>query len=323
LLVDASGRILEANPEALRLFGYEAADLVGQPIETLVPAAAREKHEKHRDGYLAHPRSRPMGIGMELAGVRRDGGLIPVEISLSPLVTSDGTRVVVIVRNLAERHRLRGFGAAVLKAQEAERQRIAHELHDETAQSLAALLLRLKIVERGLSDSSVLEAVAELREGLNDAMEGVRRMARGLRPPELGEIGLAAALRSFLRLRFPEGRVVLQFDGSEGSLSPEGTLAAYRIAQEAISNAMRHGNAETIGVCIQRTESGESVEVRISDDGKGFDPKRVAESGAGLGLVGMDERAEIAGGRLELESCPGGGTRVKVLLPIARGTVAD
>ncbi|MEX1257590.1 MAG: PAS domain S-box protein [Gemmatimonadota bacterium] len=317
LLVDAAGTIVEANPEALRLFGYAESQLVGAPIETLVPAAARDKHRERRDGYLAHPRPRPMGIGMELAGVRNDGVLIPVEISLSPLVSTGGTRVVVIVRDLTEHRRLKGFGAAALKAQEAERQRIAHELHDETAQSLAALLLRMKVLEMSLSEPKEIAKVAELREGLNAAMEGVRRMARGLRPPDLEEIGLAAALRSDVRARFPHVRVVLQLDGSEKRLSPDQTLAAYRIAQEAITNAIRHGGAETVEVRVRETESGESAELEISDTGRGFDPKQVAESGTGLGLVGMDERAQIAGGRFELSSHPGKGTRVKVLLPIA------
>jgi two-component system sensor histidine kinase UhpB len=229
--------------------------------------------------------------------------------------------VVVIVRDLTERRRLKGFGAAVLKAQEAERRRIAHELHDETAQSLAALLLRLKIFERTLAEPKAIAEIGELRTGLKDAMEGVRRMARGLRPPELEEIGLAAALRSFVRARFPEKQVILQFDGSEGSLSPEGMLAAYRITQEAISNAIRHGEVDTVEVRIQRAVGGENIEVRISDEGRGFDAIRVAEMAAGLGLAGMDERAEIAGGRCMIDSRPGAGTRVRVILPIVGETV--
>jgi len=322
LLVRSDGTIAEANPEALRLFGYPAGELIDRPVEVLVPEEARSRHQADRAGYGRDPQPRPMGIGFELQAVRRDGSRIPVEISLSPLDSPDGDLVIAIVRDLTERRRLKGFGAGALRAAEDERRRIARELHDETAQSLAGLLMRLKVLERRLGDHAAVEDVGRMREWLHDTMEGVRRIARGLRPPELEDVGLVAGLRRFVRERFPSTTVEFDFDGSEELLSPEQSLVAYRIAQEALGNAVRHGGARRVELVVRRHESGKGVWMAVTDDGQGFDPAAVEDPGAGLGLIGMEERAQLAGGHFEITSEPGKGTRAEVFLPV-RGVGDD
>jgi PAS domain S-box-containing protein len=319
LLVDSEGVVRQANPQAARLFGYEPGELVGQAVEQLVPAALRGAHRRHREGYIANPHTRPMGIGMELAGVRKDGARIPVEISLSPLTSSNGDMAIAIVRDLTEHQRLKGFGVAALNAAEEERRRIARELHDETAQALAALLMNLTVLQRSMSDDKLAGEVAILRTRLIDATEGVRRIARGLRPPELEDVGLAAALRSFVRERFAPGAVEIDFDGSQSRLTVEQSLVAYRIAQEALSNAVRHAGAEHFRLTLRAGGGGGEVILEVEDDGSGFDLEHISEPGAGLGLIGMEERAQIAGGRLELDSEPGRGTRVRVRMPVKGG----
>ncbi len=318
LLVDSSGTIVRANPQALRLFGYEASELVGQPVEILVPAALQETHRSHRSGYVNSPDPRPMGIGLELEGVRRDGVRVPVEISLSPMRSSGADTIIAVVRDLTERKRLKGFGIAALNAAEEERRRIARELHDETAQSLAALLMELAVLEKRLGDRPGAEEISGLRARVTDIVDGVRRIARGLRPPELEDVGLAAALRSFARTRFARRSVELSFDGSESWLSPEQSLVVYRIAQEALSNAARHGAAQHVRLAMHSGESSDEIVLEIEDDGVGFDLARTGEAGGGLGLVGMEERAQIAGGILELDSAPGHGTRVRARIPVVQ-----
>lgn len=316
LLVDSSGVIVRANLQASQLFGYEAGELVGNSVEDLVPATLRSAHRSHREAYVENPHTRPMGIGMELAGVRKDGARIPVEISLSPLRSPGGDVVIAVVRDLTERQRLKGFGVAALNAAEEERRRIARELHDETAQSLAALLMNLTVLQRRLADDELAEEVATLRARVSEAVESVRRIARGLRPPELEDVGLAAALRSFVREWFQPGQVEISFDGSESRLDLEQSLVAYRIAQEALSNAVRHGKAGQVRLGMREDVGGAEVVLEVEDDGVGFDLERISEPGAGLGLIGMEERAQIAGGQLELDSEPGRGTRVRVRIPV-------
>jgi len=316
LLVDPSGVIVRANPEALRLFGYEEHELIGEPIEVLVSKTLHTTHRRHRMGYLDSPHMRPMGIGMELSGIRRDGAPIPVEVSLSPLRSEGGKAVIAVVRDLTERRRLKDFGVAALTAAEEERRRIARELHDQTAQELAALLMNLTVLQKRLKEGELADEVATLRKRVTESVEGVRRIARGLRPPELEDVGLAAALRSFVRERFSPGEVEVSFDVSEARLPLKQSLVAYRIAQEALSNAARHSDAEHIRLVIEEVGEGGEIRIEVVDDGVGFDIEQLGEPSAGLGLIGMEERAQIAGGRLELQSVVGGGTRVGVFLPV-------
>jgi PAS domain S-box-containing protein len=315
LLVDSEGIVIRANTEALRLFGYGEEDLVGQSVEVLVPATLRVNHRGHRSRYVGNPHTRPMGIGMELAGIRSDGVPIPVEISLSPLTSSDRPAVIATVRDLTERRRLKDFGVAALSAAEEERRRIARELHDETAQELSAILMNLTVLQKQLTGDLARE-VTKLRTRIVDAAEGIRRIARGLRPPELEDIGLAGALRSFVRARFPAGRVKIEFDGSESRLSMQQSLVAYRIAQEALTNVVRHSGAEEVRLNIRSAADGREVHLEVVDDGIGFDLEGLRGPDGGLGLIGMEERAQTAGGRLELDSVAGGGTRVRACLPV-------
>jgi two-component system, NarL family, sensor histidine kinase DevS len=314
LLVDMEGRVREANPEALRLFGYEPGEMEGMEVDRLVPEEFRRGHREKREAFSGGPRFRSMGIGMELAGVRKDGSRVPVEISLSPVEGGDEALVLAMVRDLTERRRLRRFGTDAVLAAEEERRRIARELHDDTAQRLAALILRLRLLERATDPDELEVAVGQFRDELHEVVEGIRRIARGLRPPELEDVGLGAALRAHVRERIPPGRVDLELADEGGRLSLDMALAAYRIAQEALSNALKHSGASRI---VLRTEerSGQFV-LEVEDDGRGFDPGRIEDPGAGLGLVGMEERAGAVGGTIRVASGLGEGTRVRFQVPV-------
>jgi PAS domain S-box-containing protein len=162
VIVDDAGRIRDLNPAAERLFGYAAEELLGTSVEDLVPAGTRSTHRRDREAYMRAPRSRPMGVGMELKGRRKDGSEVPVEISLSPMETAAGRFVIAIVRDMTERMRLRAFGAGALQAAEDERLRISRELHDDTAQRLAALLMRLRLARSAPDDARREMALDEL-----------------------------------------------------------------------------------------------------------------------------------------------------------------
>jgi PAS domain S-box-containing protein len=315
LLVDREGNVVEANREAERLFGYGSGELIGIEVDFLVPPEVREGHQAHRDAYSRDPRPRPMGIGLELAGVRRDGTRVPVEISLSPFRKEGEDLVIAVVRDLTERRRLRSFGADAVRAAEEERRRIARELHDDTAQRLAAMILRLRVLEKGVEETALGGALEEFREELHRVVDGVRRIARGLRPPELEDVGLEAALRAHVRERAPEGRVRVELGERGARLSEDAALSIYRIAQEALGNALRHSHADV--VLLRTAEQDGSFVLEVADDGAGFDPSRLTDPGAGLGLVGMRERAAALGGSLEVLSSPGDGTRVRLKAPLS------
>jgi len=316
VVVDRWGVIRAANPRVEELFGWSPEQLVGQRIEMLVPDAHREQHIGHRARFVSDPHNRPMGVGLDLRGCRRDGSTFPVEISLSPWAADEGDlRVICTVRDVTEHRRLRNFSEGALQATEEERQRIARELHDDTAQRLATLILRV----RRLADESSAEKRAllleEIREEIVDAADGVKRMARGLRPPEIEELGLALAITAHVRsLREGAGfEVETDLAAVEHVLNVTAKLALYRIVQEALSNARRHSGAERAHVRLFL--DGGTVVAQVADEGTGFLQSQALDAGGGLGLVGMRERAAMVGGRLTIESEPGEGTQVTVTVP--------
>jgi PAS domain S-box-containing protein len=315
LLVDVAGIIREANSSAERMFGYPHAELIGREVEMLVPAAARRGHVAHRRSYAEHPTVRPMGIGMELTAVRRDGTEFPVEIALSPWASGHEQLTIAAVRDVSQRAQLRRFGAAALEASEAERKRIARELHDDTAQRLSALLLRLRMLERDAPEvAGLLEG---FREEISTSIEVVRRIARGLRPPEIEDAGIVAALRAHARrMRDANGfQIEIEADPVDGLLDPSGRLVLYRVVQEALGNASRHSGATSAHVSVRRVDS--NVVTSVTDQGRGFAVHGANGPDEGLGLLGMQERAAAAGGRVRIESEPGRGTRVTLTLPVS------
>jgi two-component system, NarL family, sensor histidine kinase UhpB len=216
------------------------------------------------------------------------------------------------------RQRLSGVAARALKAEEQERLRISRELHDDTAQSLAALLIRLRLL-RSVNDAAERDAVLdEFRRELGEALERIRRFARGLRPPALDELGLVPALESHIRALSESVGVPIRLEAAptEDLLSHQAELALYRIAQEAISNAVRHAEAERVFVRIQREEG--VVALTVKDDGRGFTVEEAINEELGLGLFGMTERAGYVGGQVTIRSAPGSGTEVRAVIPVAQ-----
>lgn len=315
LIVDEEGTIRAANPAAETLFGYEAPEMIGREVEILVPDDLRARHHRHRRSYTEDPRARPMGVELELRGRRKDGSVFPVEISLSPLESPAGLHVIAMIRDVSERRRLREFGAGALRAAEEERQRIARELHDDTAQRLAALLLRLELAERTGERSERKRILDEVHDEILECAEGVRRIARGLRPPALEDAGVSVAIRSHVRTvsAGTDIRTEMEVEPVDEHLDLDGKLVLYRIVQEALSNAVRHSGASRIGLLVTAEEGW--VVGEVADDGKGFSVEKALNAAGGLGLLGMRERAALVGGRVTIESERGEGTTVRVRLP--------
>ncbi len=219
-----------------------------------------------------------------------------------------------------QNRRLRELAGRVQTAMEEERQRVARELHDGIAQSLAALTIRVKLA-RNATDNEVRASVLnEVSGGIADAILELRRMAKGLRPPALETLGLAAAVESHARAVGENCNIVAEIttDNVAGLLAPENELTLYRILQESLSNVVQHSGASRVGVELRRKNG--SVLLAIEDDGCGFDTAVVLQADRSLGLFGMKERAYFMGGSLEVSSEVGRGTRVQVTVPVLEGT---
>jgi two-component system sensor histidine kinase UhpB len=319
LVVGSDGRIQDLNPQTEAMFGYRREELLGQEIEILVPKESREIHRGERAGYTEDAHVRPMGIGLQLTGRRKDGSEFPVEICLSPMNGGEGASVIAMVRDVTERNRLRAFGVSALRAAEDERQRIARELHDDTAQRLAALLVRLRVLGRTEDGEERDRQLEEVRDEIQESAESVRRIARGLRPPILDEGGVIGAIRSHLKDLEEAYAIDMQLavPNAPPRLNSDSELALYRIVQEAMANVVRHAGASFARVEV--TAVNGRVVATVEDDGRGFDPTTSIQKGRGLGLVGMRERARNAGGQLMIDSEPGKGTRIQVDMPIREG----
>jgi signal transduction histidine kinase len=213
-----------------------------------------------------------------------------------------------------------------LHASEQERGRWAREVHDDTLQDLAALRLVVGSAQRAGDLAEVREMLADVREGLGNAIDNLRALITDLRPAALDELGTVAALEALGQRisRRVEISVVLHADldyerGREPTRhTPELEAAVYRLAQEALTNVVKHAGAKQVEVTL--VEHGAAVELVVSDDGRGFDEAAITP---GFGLVGMRERAELAGGTLRVETAPGKGTVVTARLPVQRRSTVE
>ncbi len=325
VICDADGRITFANTQAESLFAVPRAELVGQNVEVLIPGRLRDLHVDHRTAYLREPRLRPMGAGLSLRARRRDGSEFPVEISLSPLATASGTLVIATIRDITARrraetivreyaHRLEVLSRQLLTTQESERRALARELHDEVGQSLTALKIGLGTCRERLATSMLDESV----ELVDRLLQQTRELSLDLRPPLLDDLGLVAAIRWYVDRQAQRGGWTAHIDAEDldRRLPAEVESACFRVVQEAITNVMRHADARHVVVAVQRID--DEIALTVRDDGAGMDvaaARRRSLHGASLGLMGMEERVSLLGGRLTIASEAGRGTELRAFLP--------
>jgi len=313
VMVDEQGLIVLVNRQAEEAFGYERGELLGKPIETLVPPALRSTHIDDRTGYRDDPRVRAMGSGLDLHGYRKGGSEIPVEISLSPLRTGDRLRVIAAVRDITGRKaaetRLRHAEAELHTL--ADRERIARDLHDTVIQRLFAAGLALQATATRVGDADVGRRIENVVDQLDETIRELRYAIFGLEAR-----GAGAGFREEIVRVVSEEQKGLPFepklviDGSLESVDDDAAAQLLATLREALSNVARHAKATSAEV---RVEVGTDLRLRVIDDGRGFDPSAVPDGH--LGLAGMRSRAERLGGRITVTTAHGEGTTIEVVVP--------
>jgi two-component system sensor histidine kinase UhpB len=220
-----------------------------------------------------------------------------------------------------EASRLRA--SQIINAQEEERKRIARELHDETSQVLTSLLISLAILEESIQTEEARKRISDTRALAHQTLRAIRSLSLDLRPSALDDLGLLPALRWYLKEYQQKCPIEVEFhaSGLKDRLPTEMETALYRIVQECLTNTARHSHARKATVTLR--EEADAVYGTIIDDGDGFDyaallkiPSQERSLGRGLGLTGMQERAVLLNGSLEIHTAPGQGTRVEVRIPL-------
>jgi signal transduction histidine kinase len=346
-LVSARALLIElCRPQGLLVAagaGELPQELIGQlvPLEdTVASHALRTRRTQHLEDELN--RARYEGHGLGRLGLGAEGGLaVPLVFQgrtygvllaldrlhdgprfnmedqrlLEAFATSAATAVATAQSVATEHHRQR------LTATEAERARWARDLHDETLQSLSALQIRLSNARRVGKPEALMQAVEEAVEYLQAGIADLRALITDLRPAALDELGVEAALQALaeraghrgievdasIDLAYEQGRAAVRH-------TPELEVALYRIVQEALNNAAKHGRAGR--AVLEIHEDATSIHLTVRDDGDGFDPATAQASG--FGLLGMRERVHLLDGTLQIESAPGDGTTVRATLPAQR-----
>ncbi len=216
----------------------------------------------------------------------------------------------------ADRARLRELTARVITAGDEERSHIARELHDSTAQSLAALLMELSVVAHATRDAGARERLERIRRIVGDVLDEVRLLSQTVHPRVLDDLGLGAALQHLSREAEARGsvRVEVVVEDSAAAVSPSVSSVLYRVAQEALKNALRHAHATA--VLLRAGVQGGIARLEISDDGIGFRADEAERRRPGMGLFTMRERMALVSGILEIDSAPGRGTRIVASVPL-------
>jgi two-component system sensor histidine kinase UhpB len=324
-------RFLAVNDAALRLYEYSRDEFLAMTARDIRRA---EDDAAFRDflghgGAVHHGGFRHVkktgepididGVGHLVAWRGRPARLVQINDITERLRTQQ--TLERLNRELEVSHeRLRALSRRLFEVQEEERKRLARDLHDDVGQALTALKIQLESLARPGGELAPRSRVDEIVDTVQHTLERVRQLSLSLRPPQLDDLGLAAALRSHLDRQARVAGLHAHFEAEDApqELAPDAETACFRVAQEAINNVLRHARARNLWVRL--FTAGGRLAISVRDDGRGFDLDAVrarTANGASLGLVGMEERMALAGGSFELRSSPGQGTVLLATFPVA------
>ncbi|MBI2296078.1 MAG: PAS domain S-box protein [Betaproteobacteria bacterium] len=329
--VDEQQNVVFFNAAAERVFGCPAGEAIRQPLDRFIPERFRAAHRKHIERFGATGETtRMMGARLSLSGLRADGEEFPIDASISQVTIEGRNLFTVILRDITQRKRaeealersyqeLRELSAAMHEVREAERMRIARELHDELAQWLTALKMDVSWLSSRLprEHPQLLDRTEKMKGLVDTTVTSVRRIAADLRPVVLDDLGLVAATKNLLHEFSQRTGVIVSHDvdAAAAGLGEPAATALYRMMQEALTNVARHAHATEVRLTLKQEE--EDLVLRIRDNGRGIDAEAVARRKS-YGVLGIRERAQTLGGRARVLRLEAGGTLVEIVIPYAR-----
>lgn len=314
IIINEQGTIKSFNLAAERIFGYRAIEMIGKNVNVLMPSPHREKHETYLKNYLETGEKKIIGIGREVTGRRKDGTIFPMELSVSEAKWNSNRIFTGVVKDISRRRELE---REVLKVSENERQRIGQDLHDGLGQMLTGMGLIAQNVARKLEANGLpgSEDVREISVMIRQADEQARSLARGLVHVDLETNGLKVALEKLCKRVEKMFSISCSFNSNDNIIVDEyiTSLNLYRIAQEAINNAVKHGKAFNIDVRLER--NNKHICLEITDNGIGFDHSENQQKTKGMGIRIMQYRSNIINGHLDIVRTFDNRTRVTCVVP--------
>jgi len=318
---DLEGNFTSFNRASEKIIGYSSEEIQKMNAREFLSQESLELAHQIRRKLLSNE---PVEQPYEQRVFRKDGQQAYIQLSTS-VVTDNGKPVGFqnIARDITEQKRmnenLRDYLQLATRAQEEERKRISHELHDDTIQSLIALSRQLDVLATG---KDIPDGVREKLEGLwdqtNNVIQGIRRLSQDLRPAAIDRLGLLPAIRWLAEEseKYSGIKTRLNVIGKEHRLPEESAIALFRVIQEALRNIWKHSSATRAGIIIEFHDR--KTKITVCDNGKGFTMQGhvgdLAKHGK-LGLAGMQERVQLVGGTMSLQSEPGRGTTITVEAP--------
>jgi PAS domain S-box-containing protein len=320
IMVDEAGSIALVNGEAERLFGYAREELIGRPVETLVPQRLRGAHPQLRTEYIAAPRVRSMGAGRDLYGLRRDGSEVPIEIGLNPIRTAEGAFVLASVVDITERKRAQAQFAAALR----EKTVLLNEVHHRVKNNLQVITSLLNLQAARARDPAVQSLIAESRARVQ-AMTLIHQLL--FERHDWSSVHLAAYLHrlgDLLASTYGGSRIAIEVEADEVDLDVQRAVPCGLLVNELVTNAFKHAfpgeRRGRIRIELRRIEDDGAI-LRVSDDGIGLPPDLDIAHASSLGMQLVPLLAEQLGATLQIERGPG--ARFELRFPITTTTAAS
>ncbi|MBE0627462.1 MAG: PAS domain S-box protein [Burkholderiales bacterium] len=331
ITIDERGIIQTQNRAARHMLGFSDKDAIGSNISIIVPPPHRERHDKYLENYLRTGLRKVIGEMRQMDAMRKDGSIVPIEMAVSEVQTGNRRVFTAILRDITERRQaeqareklmrqLETLSERLATAQEEDRRKIAHELHEELGQELMTLKLFIEILGPGRKAKQAKDNRDAALAAAVHVSKRVSELVQDLAPPELEYFGLDAAVRTYSRRQAVAGRWNLHLDCPKPEVRAPRSVerACFRVLQEGLSNVLHHANATEVWVHLH--QGIDELELRIRDNGIGFDrsvfhDEKLRENGS-IGIFGMQIRAKQVAGVVKINSSVGNGTEVDAVFPL-------
>jgi len=329
IAVAVNERLAYLNPAGLKLIHAKSfEEVAGRSVYDFAPPDLRDPIRVRRQIVLQRRESSPL---IEFDLVLPDGSSVPVESQAVPFTYSGQPAILNLIRDVTERKRAEAeradttdrerkareeFTHLLIASQEAERRRIAGELHDSLGQNLSIIKNRARLASQQSPKPEVETHLEAIERIAGEAIDETRNLAHNLRPAHIEQVGLTASLQAMIREVSQSSEVHFErrVENVDGVFKGDAAANIYRIVQEALNNVIKHSKAHQAAITVERDLH--SVRLRIADDGIGFDTRQAATR-RGLGLTSMTERVRMLSGNFRIQSSPGHGTQLAIELPIA------